>query len=84
MTPQEDIDGNSFHAKLEHMRVHAEDLYDAVTWLDDSDFRHFLSREEQGTNYTSHLYRKLTETIDAFWKFRRLYAYSSVSVPLPT
>jgi len=70
MTPQGDIGLDALHAKLEHLRVHAEDLYDAATWLDDSDFRQFLHREEQGTDYTSQLYRQLTETIDSFWKFR--------------
>ena len=70
MTSQENIDLHAFHAKVEHLRVHAEDLYDAVGWLDDSDFRQFLDQDEQGTNYTSQLYRQLTETIDTFWKFR--------------
>lgn len=70
MTPQGTIDLDALHAKLEHLRVHAEDLYDAATWLDDSDFRHLLDADEQGADYTSQLYSKLKETIDDFWKFR--------------
>ena len=70
MTQQGDLNLDALHAKLEHLRVHAEDLYDAAGWFDDSDFRSFLYRDEQGTAYTSQLYRQMTETIDAFWKFR--------------
>lgn len=70
MPSQEIPDLDALHAKLEHLRVHAEDLYDAAGWLDDSNFRSFLYRDEQGTAYTSQLYSQMIETIDAFWKFR--------------
>jgi hypothetical protein len=70
MKSQETIDLDALHAKVEHLRVHAEDLYDATTWFDDSDFRRLLYTSEQGADYTSQLYSKLIETIDDFWKFR--------------
>ena len=67
MTSKGNNDLDALHAKLEHLRVHAEDLYDAARWLDDSDFRQFLDQDEQGGYYTSQMHSKLIETIDDFW-----------------